>query len=127
MRKNLCLSFLLLALTGLAQAQTGSTNACTAIEVVAGQPFVWTNTFSIAVVVSPASITAGNTGGTAYWNQPPSFVIPANGSLTVQTPSATPLGTYNLTVTFAVGSANPCGGSPGPQTSGGGTVKVKGS
>lgn len=126
MRKFVLLSLLVIALVCSAQAQTGSTNACTETDVVAGQPFVWTNTFSVAVIVSPASITAGNTGNTAYWNQPPSFVIPANSSLTVQVPSATRLGTYSLTVMFAVGSANPCGGSVAPQIGGGGTVKVKG-
>lgn len=117
MKKLSLYSLLFFALVCAAQAQSGSTNACTETDVVQGGTLTWTSTFSMAIVVTPAP-------GTTWFLGQSQVIIPPNGSVTVNVPANAGVGTYNITSSFDTNiGGNPCGGAP---LGGGGTVRVRG-
>jgi len=85
-------------------------------DVVAGGTFVWSSTWSVAVVVTPAP-------GTNWFLDQSQVIIPPNGSVTVSVPANTTQGSYSLNTMFYRNTGeSPCT----PQTDGsGGTVKVR--
>jgi len=118
MRKYLFVFLMFFALACIAQAQSGSTNACSETDVIQGGTLTWSSTYSIAIVVFPAPGTTGFLGQSQV-------IIPPNGSVTVNVPVNAAPGTYNISASFYTSTGgNPCGNVPG---NGGGTVKVKGS
>src|ERR1700681_2042644 len=121
MSKYVSLFLVFFACARSAERKAGSTNACSEVDVNQGGTFTWTNSFSVAIIVSPAP-------GTTWFLGQSSVTIPASGSVQVAVAGTATLGTYDLSAIFDTSfGGNPCGTGGGNRGgNGGGTVIVKG-
>lgn len=118
MVKHLFVASLFLAFACSALAQSGTTNACSQINAVAGGTITWASTYSVPITVAPSP-------GTTWFLGQSQVIIPATGRVSVNVPENATVGTYDLKVTFDTPTGgNPCGQVQHDQSGGGRVIIV---